>query len=76
VQGPSDRVRVRIYTPAMVLVDELDLPGRSEPGWIRVALPASLWQGLSPGLYYYSLSVQRGDLHSPPAVPGRILWLR
>jgi hypothetical protein len=76
VQGPSDRVRVRLYTPAMALVEELDLPGSSQSGWIRVALPASLWQGRSAGLYYYSLIVERGDLQSPPVAPGRILWLR
>lgn len=75
LQGPADRLRLKLYTPAMVLVAEVDGPGRG-PGWGRLTLGPALWQGMAPGLYFYTVAAELGSVHSAPVAPGRILLVR
>jgi hypothetical protein len=63
LQGQAQRVRVRLYSPAKVLLAELESPGGG-PGWIRVPLTGL---ELPNGLSYYSAQALRGTVRSEPA---------
>lgn len=61
------QVQVRCYSPAMVLVSQLDL-GPQAAGWHALDMPA---QGMSPGLYWARLFY----LGQPLGPPAKILLL-
>lgn len=56
-----DEARVRCYSPAMVLVQDLEL-GPLSQGWHQASMDA---RSLAPGLYWLRLSSQGNELGKP-----------
>jgi hypothetical protein len=74
LEGPVDRVEVRIYSAADVRVASL-VSGACQGGWAQVPLPAGWAQGLPSGVYYVRVLAYRGVAVSPPAKPARLVLL-
>lgn len=72
--GDCDTVLLRLYTPAMVLVAEVEL-GPASAGWVTLVLPVDKASVLPSGIYYYSVEARRGSAHSA-AVKGAWMALR
>jgi endoglucanase len=62
LRGPADRLTVRVYTKALVMVGEIDVAGAWSSGWAQasVALPGRL----ARGLYYLRVRVAQGGSRS------------
>jgi hypothetical protein len=71
--GPADTCSVTLYSKGMTQLATFEVPGRDNPGWLRVELTLS---GLANGLYYYSAVAKRGGLNSAPATVGKLFVLR
>jgi hypothetical protein len=69
IQGLAQQLRVRIYSPARVLVAEMD-QAVTTSGWNRVSL---LSLDLSPGLWHYEVDLGAGD---PYPVKGSFFIIR
>ncbi len=64
LEGPADRVSLKVYTPAWVLV-AAEESGPVSAGWNRIAWPRAL-QGAPKGLYYFVLKAQQGARQARP----------
>jgi hypothetical protein len=74
LEGPADRVEVRIYTTALTRVLTV-MGGPCSAGWAQVPLPAGWSRGLPRGVYYARVLAYRGAAVSPPARPARLVLL-
>jgi hypothetical protein len=64
LQGPADRIRLKVYSTAWVLVGVSDL-APSAKGWNYVTLPQAL--STAPrGLYYFVVQAQHAQRRSKP----------
>jgi len=63
-KGPVDRVRIRVFTKAMILVTGFEGPG-GNTGWISVS---TAFAGLKRGVYYYEAVGYRGGSSSKPFI--------
>jgi hypothetical protein len=72
LDGPADRVTLKVYTPAWVLVGESEA-GPLSKGWGRVPMPIGLAQA-PRGLYYFSVQAQQGERRSSPRGGRFYLW--
>jgi len=72
LEGPADRVTLKVYTPAWVLVG-LSENGPLAKGWGRVPMPSEVAQA-PRGLYYFSVQAQQGDRRSLPRSGRFYLW--
>jgi hypothetical protein len=70
--GPAESLRVRVYTPALSLIEEREIQQRFSEGWARVRLDL---MELPPGLSYLSLQAKQGKRASPPVPPLRLFRL-
>jgi hypothetical protein len=70
--GPAQRVTLKVYTPAWVLVGVSE-SGPLAKGWVRLPLPKALFQAAS-GLYYFTVRADDGGRFSP-ALKGRFYRL-
>jgi hypothetical protein len=73
MQGPADAVTLRVYTQAWALVFEQRYPSAAS-GWSRLDLPDA-WQAQANGVYFFSVSAQRGSVESRPQ-KGALMRLR
>lgn len=74
LEGPADDLVLKVYSKAMVLVGASDA-GPQPAGWVSVALPTDMNAGVANGLYYYTVSAERGGQWIHPVV-GRMYVLR
>jgi len=74
LDGDCERVRLRIYSPALLRVLQLDT-GALHTGWNTVALPSE-WAALPAGLYFARATAQRGSEQSLPSHAIRLVLLR
>lgn len=73
LEGPADNLALKVYTKAMVLVGTSDA-GPQPAGWVSVPLPTTI-AGAADGLYYFTVSAERGGQWIHPVV-GRMYILR
>lgn len=57
VEGAATQVRVRVFSPARVVVALLMAPANG-PGWVRVPLASA---DLGPGLWHFIADTRDGD---------------
>ena len=74
LDGDCDSLRLRIYSPALVRVLQVD-SGPMQAGWNALALPEA-WASMAPGLYFARATALRGSQSSLPSRPIRLLVLR
>jgi hypothetical protein len=74
LKGSADRLRLRLYSPAMTLVDTVEVSG-VPAGWQRLALGPLQLQSLAPGLYFFTVQAWRGSAESPSVAPGRLVLI-
>ena len=72
LSGPAERLRVRLYSVAWVLMDSQDLAGNWQPGWNRASLDL---QALPAGLCYLQAEAVQGARRSPERRPSRFVRL-
>ena len=75
MDGPADRIRVRIYSKAMVLAAEVNFENPIQ-GWNEVPLPMEDMRNWSNGLYYYNVTSYRGSEGCLKGRKGQIFILR
>lgn len=74
LSGPAERVRLKIYTEALVAVGSVDLGGAMR-GWNSFSLP--VWVvGLPNGTYYYVISAERGVVKAARPAVGKLVVIR
>jgi hypothetical protein len=61
--GPAQRVTLKVYTPAWVLVGCSEA-GPFAAGWDRLPWPTEM-KGAPRGLYYFVVQAQEADRRSP-----------
>jgi hypothetical protein len=75
LQGPADRLELRLYSEANTRVRNWSY-GPTPAGWSSVALPGGWAQGLASGLYFARVLAYRGAAVSAPSKPVRWVLLR
>jgi endo-1,4-beta-D-glucanase Y len=75
LKGDATGLRVTIYTVGLRIVDRVDAPG-APAGWARIDLPASLWQGVASGTYFYAVEAQDSGGRHLAKKPGRLVFIR
>lgn len=71
--APASRLRVRLYSPAWVLMQDIDRSGAWPQGWVSLPLDIS---ALPAGLCYASVRASDADRQSLPLAPLRLVRLR
>lgn len=72
LSGPAERLRVRIYSVAWVLLDSQDLQGSWQAGWNLAPVDLS---ALPPGLAYLQAQAEQGPRRSLARPPTRFVRL-
>jgi hypothetical protein len=57
LSGRCDSIQLKVYTEALVLVREINAPGPSAAGWVKVPLPSL---GLAAGTYFCEAGALQG----------------
>ena len=65
LQAPADRLSLKIYTKALVLVGEYSAPGFYRPGWNQAAY---VLPNLASGLYFGMMTAAAGSQGSSSKV--------
>lgn len=73
LEGPADKVVLRLYLPSMVLKGQAELGGALVNGWNNG--PVDLG-GLPSGLYYVKAVAYKGGDKSPSSPAVRLVVLR
>ncbi len=76
LQGFSDAITLRLYSPSLALVQETRIPGAFGPGWNKAPLPADFGQGLANGVYFLNLVSLREGLMADRPRPYLIYLLK
>jgi hypothetical protein len=74
MKGPSDKIRVLVYTRGYVLVGAMESAGSSGPGWMSAPLPSLADQ--SAGTYFYRVQSLRNGVADGGRKSGRIVLIR
>lgn len=72
--GPSDKIRVLVYSRGYVLVGMLESGGAAGPGWMSAPLPSLTDQ--SAGTYFYKVQSLRNGTPDDGRKSGRIVVIR
>ena len=72
LSAPADRVRLKVYTEALVLAARPQLNGGAPQGW---SLGAFALPGLPPGLYYVSAQADSGGQAGAWCRPAKLVRL-
>lgn len=75
LSAPADQVRLRVWSPAMVLMYEQGADGPWSAGWQSLTFRHPDWDALPDGLLFYSLDATQGAKKSLPRAPGRMVRL-
>jgi hypothetical protein len=74
LSGPAEKVRLMVYTRALVAVGSVDLSSAAA-GWTSVSLPSWV-AGLPEGTYYYVVSAERGAVKAARPSVGRLVVIK
>jgi hypothetical protein len=72
--GPSDRIRVQVYTRGYIVVGTCEGSGPTGAGWTVAALPDL--KGLPAGAYYFRVQSLRNGQADLGHKAGRLILLR
>ena len=75
LSGPVDRLTLRLWTKAMVLVAGFDSQN-ARAGWQTLVLPSAFLGGLANGTYYLTVAAQAGPAQLAAPKPVRLVLIR